>query len=95
MSWTGCPTSWQGSSWFFPFFKLLNLKGFAEGYRSYDIVTRSFPVYGFVYPFVELLLGLAFLTRFEPVLTKIVTLLVMGVSTIGVVQRLLKKTPFQ
>ena len=79
----------------FSFFKLLNLKGFAEGYRSYDIVTRSFPVYGFVYPFVELLLGLAFLTRFEPVLTNIVTLLVMGVSTIGVVQSLLKKTPFQ
>lgn len=79
----------------FSFFKLMNLRGFAEGYRTYDVVAKAVPAWGFIYPFVELALGMAFLTGFNPQLTNVVTLIVMGVSTIGVVQSLLKKTPFQ
>ena len=79
----------------FSFFKFMNLKGFAEGYRSYDVVAKRIPAWGFIYPFVELGLGIAFLTGFEPFITASITLLVMGVSTIGVVQSLLNKTPFQ
>ena len=92
----------QWMSWFmagffivFSFFKLLNLNGFAEGYRTYDVVAKAIPAYGFVYPFIELALGIAFLTGFNPFITNIVTLIVMGVSTIGVVQSLMKKTSFQ
>ncbi len=79
----------------FSFFKLMNLKGFAEGYSMYDVVAKRFPGYGYVYPFIELALGIAFLTGFSPVLTNWVTLIVMTVSTIGVVQNLMKKSPFQ
>lgn len=79
----------------FSFFKLMNLKGFAEGYQTYDVVAKAIPVYGFIYPFIELALGIAFLTGFNPSFTNIITLMVMGISTIGVVQSLLKKTPFQ
>ncbi len=79
----------------FSFFKFMNLKGFAEGYRSYDVLAKRIPAWGFIYPFIELGLGIAFLTGFEPFITAIITLLVMGVSTIGVVQSLLNKTPFQ
>lgn len=79
----------------FSFFKLLHLRGFAEGYRSYDVVARSLPAWGFVYPFVELALGIAYLTGFRPLLTNAVTLVVMGVSTVGVLQSLLRKRRFQ
>ena len=79
----------------FSFFKLMNLKGFAEGYRTYDVVAKVVPAYGLIYPFIELALGIAFLTGFDPVVTNVITLIVMAVSTIGVVQSLLKKTPFQ
>lgn len=79
----------------FSFFKLMNLKGFAEGYRTYDVVAKKFPAWGYIYPFVELLLGLAFLTAFQPLGTNIVAFTVMGVSSIGVIQSLVKKTPFQ
>lgn len=79
----------------FSFFKLMNLRGFAEGYRSYDVVAKRLPAYGFIYPFIELALGVAFLTGFSPVFTNVATIVVMGVSTIGVVQSLMKKTPFQ
>lgn len=79
----------------FSFFKLMSLRGFAEGYRSYDIVAKAVPAYGFIYPFIELALGIAFITGFQPLLTNIAALVVMTVSTVGVVQSLVKKTPFQ
>jgi copper chaperone CopZ len=79
----------------FSFFKLINLRGFAEGYGSYDIVAKKFPVWGFIYPFIELLLAIAFLVSFAPLGTNIVTFLIMGISCIGVIQALLRKTKFQ
>ncbi len=79
----------------FSFFKLLNLSAFAEGYRTYDIVAKRVKAYGYIYPFIELALGLAFLTGFQPVVSNIVALVVMAMSTIGVAQSLLRKTPFQ
>ncbi|RYD58178.1 MAG: heavy-metal-associated domain-containing protein [Sphingobacteriales bacterium] len=79
----------------FSFFKLLNLSGFAEGYSTYDIIAKRIKGYGYIYPFIELGLGIALLTGFQPLLTNIITVVVMAVSTIGVTQSLLKKTPFQ
>lgn len=75
----------------FSFFKLLDVKGFAYAYVSYDIVARQWLGWGFIYPFVELALGTAYLTGFQPTITYAVTLVVMGVSTIGVVRSVLKK----
>jgi copper chaperone CopZ len=75
----------------FSFFKLLDLRGFAESYRGYDVVARRVPAYGYVYPFIELLLGVAFVTGFQPVATNLGTLLVMAVSSIGVIKSLLDK----
>jgi cation transport ATPase len=79
----------------FSFFKLLNIRGFAEGYSTYDIVAKTVPAWGFIYPFIELSLGLLLLTGVWPQGTNIVTFIVMGVSTIGVAQSLLRKKPFQ
>jgi copper chaperone CopZ len=79
----------------FSFFKLMNLKGFAEGYGSYDVVAKKIPAWRFIYPFIELGLGFAFLISFQPLGTNIVTFLVMGISSIGVIQSILKKTSFQ
>jgi len=75
----------------FSFFKLLNLRGFADSYGMYDIVAKRLPAWGFIYPFVELALGFAFLTGFSPLITNAVTLVVMTVSIIGVLQSVLNK----
>ncbi len=79
----------------FSFFKLLNLKGFAESYAMYDIVAKRFAAWGYIYAFLELGLGIAFLTGFEPVITNAVTLVVMSVSIIGVLQSVLSKQTIQ
>ncbi|MCB9809426.1 heavy-metal-associated domain-containing protein [Candidatus Peribacteria bacterium] len=70
----------------FAFFKLLDLKGFAMSYRSYDILTRRWPVWGYIYPFVELALGLLYLRQIAPLWTSAATVVVMGFSIIGVIQ---------
>ncbi len=75
----------------FSFFKLLDLQGFADNYRSYDVVAKRVPAYGYAYPFIELLLGVAFVTGFQPFATNLVTLVVMSVSSVGVIQSLLNK----
>ena len=75
----------------FSFFKFLDLKGFAESYAMYDLLAMKVPVYGFVYPFIELALGIAYLINFEPQATNIATIVVMGFSSIGVIQSVLDK----
>jgi hypothetical protein len=75
----------------FSFFKLLDVRAFADAYRTYDVVAAKWPVWGFVYPFVEMGLGLAYLAHAVPVVTNLVTLAVMGVSTVGVLKAVLAK----
>ncbi len=75
----------------FSFFKLLNLKGFAESYSMYDVVAKKWSGWGYVYAFTELALGIAFLTGFHPILTNTVTFVVMTVSIIGVLQSVMNK----
>ena len=79
----------------FSFFKLLDLKGFAESYRNYDIVAKYIMSWGFLYPFIELLLGFAYLTSYQPILTNVVTLVVMSLGIIGVLQSVLNKKKIQ
>ena len=75
----------------FSFFKMLNLKSFAESYSSYDIIAKRWPGYGYVYAFTELALGIAYITSFNPILTNAVTFVVMSISIIGVLQSVLNK----
>jgi hypothetical protein len=75
----------------FSFFKLLNLKSFAESYSMYDIIAKHWNGWGYVYVFTELVLGFTFITGFYPLLTNLVTLVIMIVSIIGVLQSVFNK----
>jgi len=79
----------------FSFFKMLDLKGFAESYSMYDIVAKKVIAWGYVYAFIELGLGIAYATNFQPLVTNIVTLVVMTISIIGVLQSVLNKRKIQ
>ncbi len=79
----------------FSFFKLLDLKAFAESYSSYDIIARNWMGWGYVYAFIELGLGIAYLTGFNPILTYAVTFIVMSVSIVGVLQSVWNKRKIQ
>lgn len=79
----------------FSFFKMLNLKAFAESYVMYDVVARKIPSWAYVYAFVELALGIAFLIDFNPFVTNLVTVIIMTASIIGVLQTVLNKKKIQ
>lgn len=79
----------------FSFFKLLDVPAFAMSYSSYDIVARRWPGWGYIYPFIELALGIFYLVNFSPVFTNAATFVVMAISTVGVVESLVAKRKFQ
>ena len=75
----------------FSFFKMLDLKGFPESFRMYDPLAKRLPIYGRIYPFIETGLGLMLLMRYEVKIALIITIFVLGVTTIGVTKTLLDK----
>lgn len=79
----------------FSFFKFLDLKGFSQSFKMYDPIARSISGYGFIYPFIELILGFLFLMRIQIPLALIVTLIVLGVTSVGVAKTLLNKKAIQ
>ena len=64
-------------------FKLLKLGAFVEAYSMYDVITKRFKPYGYIYPFLEIGLGLAFLLRFEITIVAWITLALMIINSVG------------
>lgn len=75
----------------FSFFKFLDIRAFADSYAMYDVIAKQWKGYGYLYPFIELLLGIAYLTAFNPILTNSITVVVMSISSIGVMQSVVRK----
>ena len=75
----------------FSFFKILDIKGFSMSFKMYDPLAKKAPIYASIYPFIEVLLGVMFLTRYEVNIALAITVIVLGVTTIGVTQTLLNK----
>ena len=72
----------------FSFFKLLDLRGFANTYRTYDVLAQAVPAWALAYPFAELGLGIAYLLGWSLMLTNVITLVLMLVGAIGVFRSL-------
>jgi hypothetical protein len=76
-------------------FKLVDLRGFADGYATYDLLARRWEGYGFLYPFIELGFGLAMLGGLHPAWLLWSEVAVMGFSGLGVAIKLAKGERFQ
>jgi hypothetical protein len=72
-------------------FKLAGYQMFVEMFPTYDVVAERWPVYAKLYPFLELLLGLLYLASAVPMVRDITTLILMGVSSIGVARELKRR----
>ena len=72
-------------------FKLMDIKGFAEGYYMYDLLASRVFQYGYIYPFIELAFGISFLTGFNIRTTEILEVIIMIFSGLGVVLEMRKK----
>ncbi len=79
----------------FSFLKLLNVKSFSISFSRYDILAKKIPGFSVTYPFIEFLLGIAFLTRTMLIFTNMITLVVMISQVIGVIKILKGKKIIQ
>ena len=79
----------------FSFFKFLGYRSFPTSFATYDPIAKAIPIYGWIYPFLETTLGLAFLFQFEVTLALWLSLFVLLVTTFGVLQSLLNKNKIQ
>lgn len=76
-------------------FKLLDIKGFAEGYSTYDLLAKRFFGYGYLYPFLELAFGISMLVGYHPAWLLWAEFGLMTFSGIGVAIKIAKKEKFQ
>lgn len=79
----------------FSFFKILDLKGFPESFKMYDPLAKQIPFYAKIYPFLELAIGILFLMRIQVPMALIITIIILGITTIGVTKTLLDKKAIQ
>ena len=65
--------------------KLLDLRGFVSAYAMYDLLAARVTAYGWVYPFLEVGLGLAYLAVPGEANLHLATLGLMAFSSVGVI----------
>ena len=75
----------------FSFFKILDIKGFSTSFKMYDPLAKKITIDGYLYPFIEILLGLMFLTRIEVNIALLITIIILGITSVGVTRTLLNK----
>jgi len=75
----------------FSFFKFLDYKNFPSTFSMYDPIAKIFPLYGWMYPFIETILGLFFLLRIQLFISLCVTITILGITTVGVTRSLMNK----
>ncbi len=72
-------------------FKLFNLNAFADAYSTYDLIAKKSRTYAIIYPFIEIILAVLYLTDLGGIYRDIFTFILMSVSSIGVLQKLRAK----
>lgn len=76
----------------FAAFKLGNRKDFAMSYFSYDLIAQKWLNWGYVYPFIELLLGIGYLMEVYVSGLNWITLVLTLIGSAGIIQVLSRKT---
>lgn len=79
----------------FAFFKLLNIPAFADAFSTYDVVAKRSRLYALAYPWIELGLGVLFVSGALPLVANGVTAGVMAIGLVGVVGAVFRKQVIQ
>lgn len=91
-------TSWM--RWFmggfflvFGSFKLIGYEMFVQMFPRYDIIGKRYKLYNYLYPFIELSLGVAYILDVLPFLRDSITLFIMLIGAYGIAKSLLRSGP--
>ena len=75
----------------FSFLKLIDIKGFSVTFSRYDMISKIIPSFAIIYPFLELILALSFLSKSFLFIAYLLTLICMTSQCIGVFISLQRK----
>ena len=75
----------------FSMFKFFDMEGFADGFQMYDLLAKPVRPYAYIYPLIELALGLGYLSHWRPLLIYSATVVVFAFGSIGVLRALFKR----
>lgn len=75
----------------FSFFKFLNIQGFVNAFSLYDVIAKNWKPYGYFYAAFELMAGFGYLLVPESLILNLAILLILGISSYGVTQAVLRK----
>ena len=75
--------------------KLLDVKGFAKAFKQYDLFAKYIPFYAASYPFIEFILGILYLFNFFINIAAIITIIILGMGSMGIIKNLLSKNKVQ
>ena len=79
----------------FSFFKFIDYSTFPKSFSQYDPLASKSILYANLYPFIELFLGLCFLFDFKIKVISLITLFILGITTIGVTKSLFRKNQIE
>lgn len=72
-------------------FKFFDLRGFVSAFKKYDVLAQKSTYYGYTYPFLELSLGLSYLSGITPLLINFLTFMLMVLSAYSVIKALFSR----
>ena len=72
----------------FSVLKIFHPAKFADVFEMYDMLAKHTRIYAYIYPLLELALGLSYLAFILPVLTYVLTIVVLTFGSIGVIKAL-------
>lgn len=79
---------------FFALFKFIDISGFKEGFAHYDIIAQRLPLWGYIYPLVELTLAIFYLLNLPGIGLYMTTIVVALLNVVSVAIKLARKEQF-
>ena len=64
--------------------KLMSLQSFYTSFKKYDLVTKKISFYGFAYPFLELIIGISFISAQLLQVSSVFSIIVGSISFISI-----------
>lgn len=75
----------------FGLFKLYDLEGFVKGFSSYDIIAKRYKNYGYIFPFLEIILGGIYMLGFMFLWQNILVLIISILGSLSAYNIIIKK----
>jgi hypothetical protein len=75
----------------FSLVKLFDIDLFVEKFSKYDLISSRVKTYGYLFPLIELAIGLAYIGHYNPIITSWIMLVVGAISSTGILISLNKK----